>query len=254
MKITPPTALLLTLALTFAGCASAAPPVALPPANPASWNLTANQPANDWRNSYPVGNGSLGAMGLGAFPKETLYLNHDTIWSGRKPVPLAADSRKADMDEAFALCLKGDYAKAQGIYCRAKNKGNGISGFQGLGTLEIEHLGCPTDLKTSVKRKLDLATGETTAITTLSGNLGEVRKTMLASFPTSAWPYAWNPPQPAASIANSKPTARKVSPSEQPKATTFGLKAKPAATARSFPSASVCCPMRAAKSKQTATP
>lgn len=176
------TTAILLCALSLAACASAAPKAQVaPPANPASWNLTADHPASDWRNSYPVGNGSLGAMSLGAFPKETIYLNHDTIWSGRKPVPLAENSRKADMDEAFALCMKGDYAGAQGIYCRAKNKGNGVSGFQGLGTLEIEHLGADAKDVAKVERKLDLMTGEATAVTKMKD--GEVRETVLASYP-----------------------------------------------------------------------
>ncbi len=175
MNLHTPTALLLC-ALAFAGCASAQPAVPAPAPNPAAWNLSADHPAAGWTSSYPVGNGSLGAMSLGAFPKETIYLNHDTIWSGRKHVPQAANSRKADMDAAFALALKGDYAGAQGIYCRAKNKGNGISGFQGLGTLEIEHLGVAAKgLK--VERKLDLMTGEATA------QAGAVKETVLASYP-----------------------------------------------------------------------
>jgi len=104
-----------------------------------SWVLSADHPAKQWTNGYPVGNGSMGGLNLGSFPKETIVLNQDTIWSPHPHHPLAAGSRKKDMDEAFALALKGDYAAAQSVYCHAKDKGNGVATYQTLGALEIEH-------------------------------------------------------------------------------------------------------------------
>jgi alpha-L-fucosidase 2 len=139
MKSYFPTSILFALGLLPVGVSAAAETKTLSSTDAAAWNLTSSHAATDWKNSYPVGNGSLGAMNLGAFPKETIYLNNDTIWSGRAPVPLAPNSRKADMDAAFQLALKGDYAGAQALFCKAKNMGNGISGFQGLGTLTITH-------------------------------------------------------------------------------------------------------------------
>ncbi len=147
------------------------------------WNLTASHPADDWRKAYPVGNGSMGALNLGGFPKETIYLNHDAIWTGRKQIPIEPGSRKANMDAAFDLAMKGDYAGAQALFCKAKNKGNGISSFQGLGTLEILHddPSAPTGKKPACARRLDLMTGESTATTTFEN--GTIRETILASYP-----------------------------------------------------------------------
>lgn len=184
----PTRTVLLAAAFATGACAADGPasPLPSPAIQPAAWVLSDDAPATGWTLGYPVGNGSLGAISLGSFPKETIYLNHDAIWTGRKPVPLAANSRKADMDEAFALCLKGDYANAQRVFCKAKNKGNGVATFQGLGTLEIEHLGVHAKRVTKVARQLDLPTGEATAQTEVSPGLDrltQVRQTLLASFP-----------------------------------------------------------------------
>ena len=46
-----------------------------------SWILKADKAASRWDFACPVGNGSLGAMNLGTFPKERIILNHDSIWS-----------------------------------------------------------------------------------------------------------------------------------------------------------------------------
>jgi alpha-L-fucosidase 2 len=106
----------------------------------ARYALSADHAAARWDFGYPVGNGSMGGLSLGAFPKDTIFLNHDTIWSHPKRQELAPEVRRKDMEEAFALCVKGDYAAGEAAYCRAKNRGNAIATYQGLGALEIEHL------------------------------------------------------------------------------------------------------------------
>lgn len=40
------------------------------------------QPAKNWHESLPLGNGRLGAMVYGGTKKEILALNEDTLWSG----------------------------------------------------------------------------------------------------------------------------------------------------------------------------
>ena len=105
-----------------------------------AWILTANAPAPTWMHGYPVGNGSMGALNIGSYPVETIAINHDSIW-GRAPyIELKKGERKAGMDEAFELCRQGKYAEAGKVYARTKNKGNKISGFQGLGELKVTHL------------------------------------------------------------------------------------------------------------------
>lgn len=40
------------------------------------------QPAKQWVEALPVGNGRLGAMVFGGVTSERLQLNEDTLWSG----------------------------------------------------------------------------------------------------------------------------------------------------------------------------
>jgi len=40
------------------------------------------QPAEEWVQALPVGNGRLGAMVFGGFPKERIQLNEETLWDG----------------------------------------------------------------------------------------------------------------------------------------------------------------------------
>ncbi len=40
------------------------------------------QPANEWTEALPVGNGRLGAMVFGGLPKERIQLNEETLWDG----------------------------------------------------------------------------------------------------------------------------------------------------------------------------
>ena len=41
------------------------------------------QPAKDWNEALPVGNGRLGAMVFGGVDHERIQLNEDTLWDGR---------------------------------------------------------------------------------------------------------------------------------------------------------------------------
>jgi alpha-L-fucosidase 2 len=42
------------------------------------------QPAADWNEALPIGNGNLGAMVFGGIKSERLQLNEDTVWAGEK--------------------------------------------------------------------------------------------------------------------------------------------------------------------------
>lgn len=149
-------------------------------AAPALPRLFANHAAARWDHAYPVGNGSLGAMSLGTYPKNRVILNHDTIWSRPRQVEVPANARQADMDEAFALAAKGDYTAAQAAYIRAKNKGNSVATFQTLGALEIEHLDAPAAAP-EIGRQLDLMTGVATSTASFAD--GVITETLLASYP-----------------------------------------------------------------------
>ncbi len=44
--------------------------------------LSYRQPAKEWVEALPVGNGRLGGMVFGGVPGERIQLNEDTFWSG----------------------------------------------------------------------------------------------------------------------------------------------------------------------------
>ena len=52
-----------------------------PPVDP-RMTLWYRQPAADWNQALPLGNGRLGAMVFGGVRKDLIQLNDDTLWSG----------------------------------------------------------------------------------------------------------------------------------------------------------------------------
>src|SRR5690349_2326661 len=42
------------------------------------------QPAKDWNQALPIGNGRLGGMVFGNVKAERIQLNEDTVWAGEK--------------------------------------------------------------------------------------------------------------------------------------------------------------------------
>jgi alpha-L-fucosidase 2 len=63
------------------------------------------QPANQWVEALPVGNGRLGAMDFGGTTDEDLQLNEDTVWAGGPYDPIhpgAADAIKEARELIFA--------------------------------------------------------------------------------------------------------------------------------------------------------
>jgi alpha-L-fucosidase 2 len=91
-------------------------------------NLTLwyKQPARNWNEALPIGNGRIGAMIFGRPENELIQLNEQTLWSGgpvnRNPNPDASKHLQEVRDALFAE----DYAKAetltrqlQGLYSEA---------------------------------------------------------------------------------------------------------------------------------------
>ena len=56
--------------------------------------LFEESPAVGFNEAYPIGNGSLGGV-YGGFPKMRLGLNHDTLWTGDRPVSYEDFNREA---------------------------------------------------------------------------------------------------------------------------------------------------------------
>lgn len=138
------------------------------------------QPATDWNEATPIGNGRLGAMVFGGVNAERLQLNEDSLWSG---APEDADNPAAleALPQIRQLLFEGKYAEAQNIangklICRGAGSGRGrgskipYGSYEMLGDLKLlfEH---GTNAPLNYRRTLDL----NTALATVSYEVGGVR-------------------------------------------------------------------------------
>ena len=113
------------------------------------------QPASEWMQALPIGNGSLGAMVFGTLQQEQIALDEDTIWSG-----FPFDNNKYDapkyLDEIRQLLFTGQAEKSREL---AQEHFTG--GHEGYGTqLRADELIINTGNSQvdegSYKRQLDL--------------------------------------------------------------------------------------------------
>jgi alpha-L-fucosidase 2 len=70
------------------------------------------QPATNWNEALPLGNGRLGAMVFGGVAKEQLQLNEDTLWAGRPYDPVNTNAFAA-LPEVRRLVFAGKYDAAE---------------------------------------------------------------------------------------------------------------------------------------------
>src|SRR6478609_1882007 len=125
------------------------------------------QPAKNWNEATPIGNGRLGAMIFGEVNSERLQLNEDSLWSG---APQDADNPKAleALPEIRKLVFEGKYAEAQrlanrNLICAGPGSGRGRGGkiaygsYEMLGDLRLE-FDHGTNAATNYRRALDLNT------------------------------------------------------------------------------------------------
>ncbi|MDE1146175.1 MAG: glycoside hydrolase family 95 protein [Azospirillaceae bacterium] len=153
------------LAVGTAGKVLAAdPPAALPlpslPDPDPTHTLWYRQPAAQWVEALPVGNGRLGAMAFGGMSMERLQLNEDTFHAGGPYSNVNAEAHDA-LPQVRDLIFQGRYAEAEAL-ARAKVMatplkqmpyqplGDAVLLFQSLDTVHDYH------------RRLDLDTAITT--------------------------------------------------------------------------------------------
>ena len=144
-----------------------------------SLSLWYRQPATNWLEALPVGNGRLGAMVFGGVAKEQIQLNEDTLWSGGRAYPAPAGAYQS-LPEIRQLLFDGKYAEAEALV-RSQlliGRGEGNS-YQTMGDLFLtaDLKGEPTDYR----RSLDLDTG--VAKTTFKLDGVTYRREVFASAP-----------------------------------------------------------------------
>lgn len=97
-----------------------------------------HQPAREWVEALPVGNGRLGAMVFGGVNQERLQLNEDTIWSGG-PYNPANPAALQTYPKARELIFSGKQAEAEDLLNRSGMAiPIGEASYQTLGNLVLD--------------------------------------------------------------------------------------------------------------------
>src|SRR4051812_20967044 len=130
--------LLFTIAGAVAACVAAAQSAPTPDSSRALV-LWYSQPAAQWVEALPIGNGRLGAMVFGGVAAERLQLNEDTVWAGgphHNNIPTAREA----IPEIRRMIFAGDYVGASALagekVMLGKTRSNGMP-FQPAGDLQL---------------------------------------------------------------------------------------------------------------------
>jgi alpha-L-fucosidase 2 len=141
---------------------------ALQPAvpDPASTVLWYRNPAAQWIEALPVGNGRLGAMVFGRPGEERIQFNEDTRWSGGPYEPVV-ENGAGSLAEIRRLIFAGDFRKAHKLFGR-RLMGSPIEQqkYQSFGDLIIDSGEAAV---TNYRRQLDLDTAIATTRFTRDG-------------------------------------------------------------------------------------
>lgn len=147
-----------------------------------AWTLWYRQPAQQWVEALPVGNGRLGAMVFGGIEQERLQLNEDTLWAGGPYNPANPDAPAA-LPEIRRLLAAGQNEAAQKLV-QEKFMSRPIRQmpYQTVGDLLITMAG--GDAAKDYRRELDLDR----AVARTEFRIGSVRYTreVFASAPDQA--------------------------------------------------------------------
>ncbi len=98
------------------------------------------QPAKEWVEALPIGNGRLGGMVFGRIDYERIQLNEESMWSGSRTVTDKPDAYKY-LPEVRRLLFEGKYAEAQRITEHNMMAEGTWNMYQSLGDLflKIDH-------------------------------------------------------------------------------------------------------------------
>lgn len=119
------------------------------------FRLWYRQPAADWLEALPLGNGALGAMVWGGVLSDRMDLNIDTLWSGRPRVPEVGDVGGVLHDLRDAVINRRSYAEADALALRLQGPFN--ESYQPLGWLDV--VSHPGQGWRNYERSLDLLEG-----------------------------------------------------------------------------------------------
>jgi alpha-L-fucosidase 2 len=112
------------------------------------------QPAQQWVEALPIGNGRLGGMVFGGVPAERIQLNEDTFWSGGPYDPTNEEALKY-LPQVRQLIREGRYQEAQELADqKLMGQPRHLQAYQPVGDLKLVMDG--HDHPTEYRRELDL--------------------------------------------------------------------------------------------------
>ncbi|MDD4108830.1 MAG: glycoside hydrolase family 95 protein, partial [Prolixibacteraceae bacterium] len=127
-----------------------------PGENTQNLTLWYQQPAEDWVEALPAGNGRLGAMIFGGIDIERIQLNEESLWSGG-PIDRANPEALENLESVRQLLFEGKYTEGEKL-AQEKIMGTrldpGKHTYQTLGDFFIQFTGI--DEAVDYKRSLDL--------------------------------------------------------------------------------------------------
>jgi alpha-L-fucosidase 2 len=112
-------------------------------ARASDWLLWYKQPAKQWVEALPIGNGRLGAMVFGGVREERLQLNEISLWSGGPQPHADRPNAWKHLAEIRKLLSERKYAEAERLTNQyMTNQGGGFDGayraaYQTLGDLRL---------------------------------------------------------------------------------------------------------------------
>jgi alpha-L-fucosidase 2 len=116
--------------------------------------LSYRQPAKEWVEALPIGNGRLGGMVFGGVPAERIQLNEDTFWSGG-PYDPTNDEALSYLPKVRQLIREGRYLEAQQLADeKLMGRPRHLQAYQPLGDLRLVMEG--HEPPTEYRRELDL--------------------------------------------------------------------------------------------------
>ena len=124
-------------------------------------------PAFEWTDALPLGNGRLGAMAFGGVTRDEFQLNEDTLWSGGPYNPANPDA-PTHLAKVRSLLFAGKYAEAE-VLANRHLMGNPYLGmsYQPAGRLLLDFDN--RSLFYEYRRSLDLSRALTETRYTLDG-------------------------------------------------------------------------------------
>ncbi len=133
-----------------------------------SLTLWYNQPASDWTEALPIGNGRLGAMIYGRSDKEIIQFNEETLWTGQ-PHDYAHKGANKYFQRIRELLWAGKQGEAEDLAMEGfMSEPLGQLCYQPFGNILLDFPGHENPVQ--FERKLDMAE----AVSTVAYNIGDI--------------------------------------------------------------------------------